>query len=674
MQLVGGKTSETIHGAALAMALLLCGGASLSTVRAQDNDTPKMEKHLALIIANEDYNLDGVAQTGPADMPPPGYLKDLANPCRDAELFRQTLLDAHWQPAEIIYPGCNQKTSEMRSLITDFREKVVNSSNTLAVFYYSGHGAQFTNVDTSHSFLFGVGAKLDLVAVADSFHNSPGNTSAVANEAIDLDELTTTLGLQTENAVLIILDACRDNPLYGELADMENAPAITALGARRDFNGIVIAYSTPAGEFSGDGFGNHSIYTSALVKVLRPAKTLDSSLNALLLAVAKEYKKAYPYRTKTQTPAMSGRFSGDWCLFECPEEAQAPIATRAYASPVPAGDPHSDAEIRKTSPMIQRAAFSLPSSRASLNEYSPSISYALVSEVSNKSAPQLAAAVHTTSATQVASAPQASSSIRTIYDRDANYKDSSVPASNGMHFDVFWCDGGDGSVDRENHAFEIASALGQEATALQTATAPTSDSNGLRINQFITSVRLRRLTATANTTAGFRYTDDLIIYDKNDPNEVEWSKVVSKLVGPDLKPYGDTATTPNYMSIFVCRAPQQQTKGKTLIYLQVPADNLKPSGHLLLKDLNRRVPTVKDAGGIETRSDGPLSTEVRFYNEEERDAAFAAAKAMEEILKQPVKVQFIPRLANADTAGHMEIWLGKSDPPLDPKALKPKKD
>jgi hypothetical protein len=210
----------------------------------------------------------------------------------------------------------------------------------------------------------------------------------------------------------------------------------------------------------------------------------------------------------------------------------------------------------------------------------------------------------------------------------------------------------------------------QEAAALETATLPVTDSNGLQINQSIASVRLRRLTASANTTSGFRYWQNVIVYDQNDANEAVWSKVVSKLGGSDLNPYGGKGNTPNYMSIFVCRAPRPQPEAKTLIYLQVPNDNLKPSGHLLLKDLTRLVPTVKDAGGIQTRIDGPLSTELRFYNEEERDSVFATAKAIEQVLGKPVKVRFIPRLASAGTAGHMEIWLGRNDPPLDEKALK----
>jgi hypothetical protein len=59
------------------------------------------------------------------------------------------------------------------------------------------------------------------------------------------------------------------------------------------------------------------------------------------------------------------------------------------------------------------------------------------------------------------------------------------------------------------------------------------------------------------------------------------------------------------------------------------------------------------------------------------DSVFATAKAMEQVLGKPVKVQFIPRLANAETTGHMEIWIGRSDPVLDKNALKaipPKKD
>jgi hypothetical protein len=657
--------------AALALAVLLSLVTGPSTAHARDVDIPLTKKHLALIIANQDYNMDGVLQTGPADIPPPGFLKDLANPCRDAALFQQTLLNAHWQPEEITFASCNQTAPEMRKLIADFREKVANSTDTLAIFYYSGHGAQFSDADTDHGFLFGVGAKLDLVALAASWRNSPKNTSAMANEAVDLDELTGSLGFQTQNAVLIILDACRNNPLYGQINELQNAPSIAALGAPRDFNGIVIAYSTPHGEFSGDGFKDHSIFTAALVEELRPSKNLDSSLNSLRKAVDIAYRQAYPQRTKSQIPVVTGRFSADWCLTECPP--QTPAATRAFTNTLPSRQSPTETEVPQTAPYIDQAPLLLSSFHTSLRSSAAHISLAATETSPTNAIQQIAPTVQS----RETPASQASGFTQTIYDRNANKQDFSLPAQPGMHFDVFWCDGGDGSADREKRALDIASALGKEASALETASLPITDSNGLQIKQSITSVRLRRLTTIANTGSGFRYSDDVIVYDKNDANEAAWTKVVSKLTDSDLNQDGGSANTPKYMSIFVCRAPKPEKQAKTLIYLQVPNDNLKSAGHLLLKDLSHLVPTVKDAGGIETRSDGPLSTEVRFYNDGERDSAFATAKAMEQVLGEPVKVQFIPRLANAGTIGHMEIWIGRTDPVLDKNALKaipPKKD
>jgi len=656
-----------------ALAVLLSLVTDPSTARAQDADIPLAEKHLALIIANQDYNMDGVLQTGPADIPPPGFLKDLANPCRDAALFRQTLLDAHWQPEEITFATCNQTAPEMRKLVSDFREKVVNSTNTLAIFYYSGHGAQFSDADTNHSFLFGVGAKVDLAALANSWRNSPKNTSAIANEAIDLDELIGSLGYQTQNAVLIILDACRNNPLYGQIDELENAPSIAALGAPRDFYGIVIAYSCPHGEFSGDGFKDHSIFTAALVEVLAPSKTLDKSLNSLRNAVEIAYRKAYPQRTKSQIPVVTGRFSGDsdWCLTECPPQTLA--ATRSFTNTSLSSQSLNETEVRQTAPDIDRDIFVLSSFHTSLHASIAHISFAATENAPKNAIQQIAATVQS----RETPASQASGFTQTIYDRNANKQDFSLPTQSGMHFDVFWCDGGDGSADREKRALDIASALGKEASALETASLPVTDSTGLQIKQSITSVRLRRLTTIANTGSGFRYSDDVIVYDKNDANEAVWSQFISKLSDSDLNQDGSSANTPKYISIFVCRAPKLEKKANTLIYLQVPNDNLKSLGHLLLKDLNRLVPTVKDAGGIETRSDGPLATEIRFYNEEERDSAFATAKAMEQVLGKPVKVQFIPRLANAGTIGHMEIWIGRTDPVLDKNALtaiRPKQD
>lgn len=624
---------------ALSMASLL------STAYAQNGTAPDV-KHMALIIGNGDYNLDGKLKTGPNDTPPPNYLVDLANPCRDATLFRDKLLAAHWRLDEIVFPACNLRTAEMRVLITDFRAKLSNSVNTVAIFYYSGHGAQFTSGDTSHSFLFGVGAKLDLVAVGNSLIHSPGNSSAIANEAVDLDELVRTIGRQTENAVLIILDACRDNPLYGQLAALDNAPAITALSSNsEEFTGIVIAYSTSAGHFSGDGFGSHSIYTSALSSLLDPPRNLDSVLNKLRTAVAREYKKAYPNRIGIQEPVTHGRFTGDWCVLACiPTPDLVPVAAQPLVTPIADRKGPPEGIIVPPASALLRVSFQVP-------------------PVEN-SAGKLIVSGSLTPASQTQSTSGATPAIRTIYDASTSGEAQAIRSSSGMRFDVFWCDGGVGSDEREHRAAEIASALSHEAIARQLDAQPASSEAGLPAGQFIASVRLRRLTATANTASGYRYSDDWIVYDKNDVNELAWSNFASRAVGGSLKPYPDTAKTPEYISIFVCRAPEQQTNLKTVIYLQVPTNQLKQPGRILLEELTYQVPTVKSAGGIETRGDGPFHTEVRFYDEEERNNAFATANVLEKLLNRPVRVQFIPRLASASTLGHMEIWLGRSDPPL----------
>jgi hypothetical protein len=616
-----------------------------SAANAQYGIAPDV-KRMALIIANEDYDMDGKIKASPIDTPAPGYLKDLSNPCNDAKLFKDKLMAAHWRPDEIVFPACNVGTAEMRVLITNFRKKVSNSENTLAIFYYSGHGAQFTSSDTSHSFLFGVGAKLDLEAVNKSLIHSPGNTSAIATEAVDLAEVVRDIGRQTDNAVLVILDACRNNLLYGQLAGLDNAPAITSLSSNaEEFTGIVIAYSTSAGEFAGDGSGPHSIYTLALSSLLDPPRNLDSVLNKLRTVVAREYKKAYPNRLGIQEPVTHGRFTGDWCVFACkPTSDVVPVMART--TPTPLQHRSNPAEVSSVSltPHLRRVSFSLQpqSSRAQ-----PVASSKSPAPPSDQSAPAI----------------QTSQAIRTVYEAGPADEAATVRKL-GMHFDIFWCAGGAGADDRERRAAEIASALGREAGAHQEGEIGLGSDNALPANQFIASVRLRRLTAAANTSSGYRYYDDLVVYDQDDAGERAWSQVAARAGGGKLKPSADTSKTPGYISVFVCREPDKQTPPETTIYLQVPSDRQKQPARKFLEQLTNQVPTIKAAGGIETRSNGPLHTEVRFYDEEERNNAFATAKVMEQLLGRTVSVQFIPRLATSSTLGHMEIWLGKTDPPL----------
>ena len=204
-------------------------------------------KRVALVIGNSKY-VHAVA---------------LPNPANDAHLIASTLRNSGFQVIE----GVDQDNAGMHSLISRFTEQSYDAD--LAVIYYAGHGMQ---VD-GKNFLIPVDAEL----------TSP---AYLKTRTIQIDDFMA--ALPPDPAVgVIILDACRDNPLARTLA--ASLPKSRSLGAglapveaRSDgvgTGGVLIAYATDPGAIAFDGSGVNSPYSTALARHLtEPGVEIQSAL------------------------------------------------------------------------------------------------------------------------------------------------------------------------------------------------------------------------------------------------------------------------------------------------------------------------------------------------------------------------------------------------------------
>ncbi|MDX8514026.1 caspase family protein [Mesorhizobium captivum] len=209
--------------------------------------TPEAAKRVALVIGNSKY-LNAVP---------------LPNPANDAQLIASTLRNAGFDVIE----GVDQDNQGMHSLISRFTEESYNAD--LAVIFYAGHGMQ---VD-GKNYLIPVDAEL----------TSP---AYLKTRTVQIDEFMA--ALPPDPAVgVIILDACRDNPLARTLA--ASLPKSRSLGAglapveaKADgvgTGGVLIAYATDPGAIAFDGNGVDSPYSLALAKHLtEPGVEIQSAL------------------------------------------------------------------------------------------------------------------------------------------------------------------------------------------------------------------------------------------------------------------------------------------------------------------------------------------------------------------------------------------------------------
>jgi uncharacterized caspase-like protein len=218
--------------------LLICGAALAST-----------GKQIALVIGNSNYS----------------HITRLPNTINDAQLIAKTLRKAGFDVVE----GLDLDKVKMAATIDQFTERAYNAD--LAVVYFAGHGMQ-------------VDGKNYLMPV-DALLSSPAH---LQTRAFDVDKIVASLPIDP-GVGIVILDACRDNPLARTYAARLPASrsvtvssgfaAVQTRASGKGTGGILIAYATDPGSVALDGNGINSPYTAALAKhITVPGVSLQSAL------------------------------------------------------------------------------------------------------------------------------------------------------------------------------------------------------------------------------------------------------------------------------------------------------------------------------------------------------------------------------------------------------------
>ncbi len=232
---------------------------------------PGGQKRVALVIGNADYTSVG----------------SLKNPVNDAQDMCRELEAVNFKT----YCYFDVKTRvQMRSLIQDFVESL--DQNTVSFIYYAGHAVQVNG----ENYLIPTGAQLR------------GADSLVA-ESVSLAYVTRELQRAPDFLNVVILDACRNNPLSSAdktsvqgLAPITDAPGST-----------MILYATAADEMALDGNGRNGIMTKYMLANLREPGTVDDLFKQVSSGVQKDTQAlGHP-----QKPALYTNFGGQYCLVRC---------------------------------------------------------------------------------------------------------------------------------------------------------------------------------------------------------------------------------------------------------------------------------------------------------------------------------------------------------------------
>jgi hypothetical protein len=234
------------------------------------------EKRVALVVGNSAY------QNAPA----------LVNPRNDAQDIGKSLRDLGF--STIVATDLDR--AGMNDALDRFSRTVGGAE--IALVYYSGHGMQFGG----KNFLLPVEARLESGEDVNRFRLMP------VDDVFDV--------LQgAPGARIVILDACRNNPVEDDLKRrLASIPggnrdaSLTRGFSRVAANGLIVAYATQANDVASDGTGRNSPFAGAL---LHHVGTPDLDLRQMLFKVQDEVDRLTGGK---QRPELSISLVGEYKL------------------------------------------------------------------------------------------------------------------------------------------------------------------------------------------------------------------------------------------------------------------------------------------------------------------------------------------------------------------------
>jgi uncharacterized caspase-like protein len=242
--------------------------------------TALAQPRIALVIGNAAYAAPGAA---------------LRNPVNDAREVASALREVGFEVAL----SENADHAAMRRAIRDFEDRM-REAKGVGLFYFAGHGVQVGG----HNYLVPIGPQLLM-------------ETEVRERTIDATELVQRLRDTGSRLNIVILDACRDNPLVKPVYAVRGAfGAPLGLAPMRPASGTLVAFATEAGRIATDGAANQGHYARFLVQYIRtPGLTLEQVFKRVREAVERETHGK-------QLPVEYNMLTGTDFYFVAPAQAQ----------------------------------------------------------------------------------------------------------------------------------------------------------------------------------------------------------------------------------------------------------------------------------------------------------------------------------------------------------------
>lgn len=265
-------------------------------------------ERVALVIGNSAYS----------------FAPKLKNPRNDAEALAASLNRLDFR----VIKGIDADRFTMRTLVRAFSTELKGAK--IGLFYYAGHGLQLNG----KNYLIPVDAKLESEVDLDF-------------EAMDINFVLRQME-RDDRVNIVLLDACRNNPLSDKLARSMGARSVyLGRGLARIETGVgsLVAFSTQPGNVALDGKGANSPFAKALLDNIE-APGVD--IEVLMRRVREEVIKVTDGH---QVPWTNSSLVGDRVVLNTGFEAAKPVISEPVpqaAPPVPPAPNGADAQFEIT--------------------------------------------------------------------------------------------------------------------------------------------------------------------------------------------------------------------------------------------------------------------------------------------------------------------------------------
>ncbi|CAK0765917.1 formylglycine-generating enzyme [Gammaproteobacteria bacterium] len=262
-------------------------------------------KRVALVIGNSNYQYSDI-------------LPKLDNPVHDSEDIAKALRSFGFKVIE----RTNQPKEGMDAAIAEFGRELANSD--AALFYFAGHALQVRG----QNYLMPVNSKVE-------------SEAQIPYQSINMNQVLDEIENGQSRVNIVIMDACRNNPLTGEFRTAKLRGLAAPTGSPKD---TVIVYATAPGDVAADGAKRNGLFTEGLLSAF---KGPDLSLDGVLTTASIEVERISERSGKKQTPYVNGPRTLQKSFWFRPPTPGAANALTKPILPLPTTSQYSLEDIKK---------------------------------------------------------------------------------------------------------------------------------------------------------------------------------------------------------------------------------------------------------------------------------------------------------------------------------------